>query len=215
MASRGQNFQSWNYSRDVLVENNYTLASRDTSRYRLAANQEDSINFGLTDRIIARGNYIVGGQSPSGCGLIADEGANYAQFLNNVLIDTGQCGIGISDGFNHIVDGNRIINSNPVRDGGNTAIYVWKVEPLSPPCSGVKVSNNIASQLKPDGTESGFWDGGGCDPVTLWNNVFDSAARAELMPVARKLAPPLIPPQPYTCPAPSPYTNRAGCNSSL
>src|SRR6202011_6268712 len=123
--SRGQNFQAWGNNSNVTVENNYTLSSTDTSKYLFAENQEDSINFGLTTGIVVRGNYITGGHSPSGCGLISDDQANGAQFVNNILLDTGQCGIGIAGGTNQIVDSNRGLNRTPLPGGGNTAIYWW------------------------------------------------------------------------------------------
>ena len=59
-------------------------------------------------------------------------------------------------------------------------------------------------------TESGYWNGGGCDPVTLTNNVWDAAARAQLTPVDQKLPPPAIPPSPLQCVAPAPWVNATG-----
>lgn len=204
--SRGQNFQSWKGSRDVLVENNFALASPDTALYKFPANQEDSMNFGETDGVIVRNNYITGGHSRSGCGLMADIGANNVHFIDNILVNTGQCGIGISDGVNQVVQGNRVMNRTPIQGGGNTAIYVWKQ--YAPPCGPVTVAGNIATQLKPDGTESSFWDGGGCGPVKLSKNVWGAHAASLLSPIRERLAPPRIPPQPHTTPANSPFTDR-------
>jgi len=210
--SRGQNFQSWNESRDILVENNYALASVDTRLYKFPENQEDSMNFGETDGVIARNNYISGGHSHSGCGLLADIRANNVKFLNNILVNTGQCGIGIGDGINQIVEGNRVVNRTPVRGGGNTAIYVWKQ--YAPPCGPVTVVNNIATQIKMNGAESSFWDGGGCGSVRLSNNIWGAKAASQLTPVHKRLPPPPIPPQPYIFPASSPFTNRASFEGS-
>jgi hypothetical protein len=213
--SRGQNFQAWSNSSNITVQNNYALSSTDTSKYRFAENQEDSINFGLTNGIVVQGNYITGGQSPSGCGLIADDRANDAQFLSNTVVDTGQCGIGIAGGANQVVDGNRVLNRTPVRGGGNTAIYVWKQYAAA--CGPVMVSNNIAAEIKLDGTQSGFWNGRGCDPVTLNNNTFDAAAQALLGSVKQKMLPPQIPPQPKDCVVASPFTNNKSlspCNTN-
>jgi hypothetical protein len=204
--SRGQNFQSWGSTSDVLVQGNYALSSTD-SKYAHPENQEDSINFGQTDQIVVKNNYVTGGHSDSGCGIIADDAANGVQFLANVLVDTGQCGISIADGTDQLVDGNQIINSTPTPNGGNTGLVVWKQ--YTDPCGPVTISNNVSSELKPDlTTESGYWNGGGCGTVTLTNNTFDSAARAMLTPVATKLPPPLIPPIPVSCSATSPWTNQ-------
>ena len=207
--SRGQNFLVYYGSSNVTVQNNYAFSSLDTTKYLFPENQEDSINFGVTTGIVARGNYVTGGHSNSGCGIIADDSANSAQFRSNVLVDTGQCGISIADGTNQVIDGNKILNTTPVAGGGNTAISVWKQ--YSSACGPVQVSNNIASALDTSGNPNSYWDGGGCAPVTLTNNVFDAAAAALLQPVSTNLPPPPIPPQPFACAVVSPYTN----NTSL
>jgi parallel beta helix pectate lyase-like protein/PKD domain-containing protein len=207
--SRGQNFQVWGSSSNVTVENNYTLSSTDTTKYLFAENQEDSMNFGLTDGIIASNNYITGGHSPSGCGLIADTGANSAQFLNNTIVNSGQCGIGVADGTNQVVDGNKILNTTPINGGGNTAIYVWNVTFSDPACGPVQISNNIASAITSSGSTNSFWSGGGCQTVTLTNNTFDAAALSLLS--SQNLTPPLIPPVPKDCVVTSPFTT----NTSL
>jgi hypothetical protein len=205
--ARGQNVQVWGMSSDVTVNSNYALSS-DDPMYGHPYVQEDSINFGFTDGVVAKNNYISGGQSQSGCGLIADEAANSVQFLDNVLVDTGQCGIGIASGTNQVVDGNKVLNSNPVA-GGNTGIYVWSQ--YMDACGPVSMTNNVSSALKPDlVTESGYWDGGGCAPVTLTNDVWDAAARMQLSPASQKMPPPSIPPVPVKCVAPAPWVNFTG-----
>lgn len=159
--------------------------------------------------IIASGNYVTGGHGNSGCGIIADDSANNAQFRSNVQVNTGQCGISVSDGTNHVVDGNKILNATPVAGGGNTAITVRKQ--YSSPCGHLQVSNNVASAVDTSDNPHSYWNGGGCDPLTLTNNVFDAAAAALLQPVSTNLLSPPIPPQPFACVVVSLYTN----NTSL
>jgi hypothetical protein len=210
---RGQNVQAWNAT-NVVVRNNYTLSSVDVHKYLYAEHQEDSINFGHAAPVVAEGNYVTGGHSPSGCGLLADVGANSIRLVGNDLVDTGQCGIGVASGTNQLVDDNEILNRTPVQGGGNTALYVWNQYP-SVPCGPVTVSNNIATEIRKDGSQSGFWDGGGCQPVGLTGNTWDEAARRLLTPVRTKLPPPLIPPQPKSCVVRSPYSTQTkwrGCN---
>jgi hypothetical protein len=202
---RGQNFQAWSSCKKITVEGNYALSSLD-AKYLYPEHQEDSINFGESDGIVAKNNYIRGGHSASGCGLIADAAADNAQFLGNTLVDTGQCGIGIADGLNGVVDGNRVLNRTPVAGAGNTGIYVWKQ--YSQPCGPTTVQNNVATEVRSDGTQSGYWNGGGCDPVTASNNTWDAAAQAALEPIDTKYPPPPIPPKPFACAAASPYTNQ-------
>src|SRR5579864_7593725 len=205
--SRGQNIQVWNNNSGVTVQNNYTLASTDTTKYKFAEAQEDSINFGpSTSGIMVQGNYVTGGHSASGCGVIADTGVVSGQFLSNTFLNTGQCGIGITSGVNVVVDSNKILNTMPVSGSGNTAIYVWKTV-SSDSCGPVLVSNNIASAITTTGTPDSYFDGGGCAPVTLMGNTFDSAAAMLLSPPSSKLPAPPIPPGPANCVAPSPFSN--------
>jgi hypothetical protein len=222
--SRGQNVQVFYGSSNVLVQNNYALASTDITKYGFAEDQEDSFDFGggpsagPTTGIVARYNYITGGHSVSGCGLTADTAANSAQFLNNTLVNTGQCGIGIADGTNQVVDGNKILNATPVNGGGNAALYVWKVHPSDPVCGPVQISNNVASAISSSGSANSFWDGSGCDPVTMTNNTFDAAAQQALSPASQTLPPPPIPPQPANCAIASPFTTSTAlpaCGSSV
>jgi hypothetical protein len=212
---RGQNFQCWSHGpkgsgprcRNVTVSDNYAVSSTDTGKYLYPDNGEDSINFGQTDGAIADNNFITGGHSNSGCGLIADKGTNNAEFRNNRLLDTGQCGIGISDGSNHVVENNKVLNRTPVSGAGNQGIYVWQSYKDKGSCSSVRIANNISIALKPDGSKTGYWKGKGCDPVTMENNVWGAEA-AKALSVERHFNPPPIPPQPKNCVVASPYTNQ-------
>jgi hypothetical protein len=201
--SRGQNVAAW-YARNVLVFKNYTLSSR--KGYKHPEVQEDSINFGFGANFVAVHNYVTGGHSASGCGIIADEAANNVLFTHNRLVNTAQCGIGIASGTDQLVEGNRIIGLAPVPGGGNTAIYVWNQ--YSEACGPVTVSKNTGVFRLADGTYNSFWNGGGCDPVTVTHNRWDEAAWDALYPPAKKMPPPLIPPQPRNCVARSPYSTQ-------
>ena len=215
---RGQNFQCWGDSlstpcADITVQDNYTLSSKNTHKYRYPDSQEDSINLGFTDpstRQLVTGNYVTGGQSASGCGIIADDTANSVQFTDNRLLNTGECGIGIADGTNQLVRGNKVYNTNPVPGGGNTAIYTW--QQYSAPCGPTAVTDNIADEIRSDGTHSGFWDGGGCSS-TESGDTWNAAADPLLTPVSKVFRKPLIPPQPKHCIVTSPYTTNTRAHS--
>ena len=208
--SRGQNFQCWQGGAgtgcsSITLQNNYALSSTNTTLYLYPEQQEDSINFGYTNGAVVQNNFVTGGHSSSGCGLIADDTANTIHLLSNLLLNTGQCGIGIADGTNQLVDSNKVYNTTPVAGGGNTAIYTWKQ--YSNPCGPTVVSNNIADEIQSDGTHSGFWDGGGCS-TSLSGNIFDQSADSSLTPTSTVFAPPLIPPKPKNCVALSPYSTQ-------
>ena len=205
---RGQNFQCWgadssNACINVTFQNNYTLSSTDTTRYLYPEDQEDSVNFGYTNTATVTGNFITGGHSQSGCGVIADDTANNITIENNRLLNTGQCGIGIADGTTQIVQSNQVYNTTPVAGGGNTAIYAWKE--YSNPCGPTTIANNIADEIQPNGSHSGYWDGGGCS-ATISGNVFGTSADPTLT-APGTFAPPAIPPVPKNCVVSSPYTN--------
>jgi hypothetical protein len=214
---RGQNFQCWGTNPDhicvsVVVKNNYALSSLDATKYLYAENQEDSINFGVTNGAIVQDNYITGGHSRSGCGLIADNRANNMRFERNLLLDTGQCGIGVAGGTNQLVSSNKIYNSTPVAKGGNTAIYSWKQ--YAGPCGPTMISNNFADMTLANRRHNAYWDGGGCN-VSLSDNIFNAAADPALTPASNVFPTPLIPPQPKKCIATSPYTTNTIAASGL
>jgi hypothetical protein len=217
--SRGSNIQVWQNSQSVLIENNYTLASLDKSLYTFPADQSDSMSFGGgVNGITVRNNYISGGFWPYGCGLIAESGSNNVQFLGNTLVDTGQCGIAIEGGTNHVVDRNRILNQTSLLGGGNTAVIVFKLDASDATCGPVSFTDNTAYGVKPGGQVSSFWNGGGCSPITSTGNTWDQAAFGALTQSNQKLSPPMIPPQPDSCVVASPFSNQTGfpgCNGPV
>jgi hypothetical protein len=222
---RGQNVQALDSSNITVLEN-YLLSSTSRS-YIYPENQEDAINIYDSNTFTVKNNYITGGHSASGCGIVIDYQSNYGNILSNILANTGQCGIGVADGVGHVIDSNKILNLTPVvsPDAGNVALYVWKRSSKnrlgcggSNPSYQIRVSNNVADELKPDGvTHSGWWNGGGCDPIMLVSNTWNKAAYNVLYPMTSTNRPPLIPPQPYDCVASSPYstqTSHPPCKSN-
>jgi len=244
---RGQQIQT-GAGADVTISNNLLVSTRDATLgpaigtdstalilMSQGANSnppEDSINIYTTHYANIEGNYITGGldattpysggaQSPSGCGILIDSdkviGADHADIANNVVVNTGQCGIGVGTGINQTVTRNKVINVNS-NDGGNTAIYIWKQYP--PGCGPVLLNGNLATEVKPGGYSSGYWNGGGCAPVTCDGvdthidscNTFDygttNTAQKLLLADPTIRTPPLIPPLPKHCVVRSPYSTQ-------
>jgi hypothetical protein len=194
----------------------------------------DSLSIYTTQFADVENNYITGGldatapgsggaQDVTGCGLIADGsttlGPNHATFKNNILFNAGECAIGIAAGTNQAVTANKSLSLNP-NTGGNTADYVWnQYSPTA--CGPVLLSGNIATLIRSDAYASGYWNGGGCAPVTCDGtnrnidscNTFDygSGRTAYNALIADPLVTraPLIPPQPKNCVAKSPYSTQA------
>jgi Abnormal spindle-like microcephaly-assoc'd, ASPM-SPD-2-Hydin len=206
---RGAQFQCGTNCKNITVKNNYTLDSADKTKYLYPGDQYDAINFGTVDPFIVQGNFVTGGRTTSGCGLIADTGANNGQFLDNLVLNSGQCGIGIANG-SHKVDGNKVYNTTPVVGGGNVAIYVGSP---NNPCGPVTVTNNISDEVETDGSHNPYHSGtcqGVTPSITLGGNVFGAAADALLTPVDSVFPTPSIPPEPKTCVAVSPYSTQVG-----
>ncbi len=202
---RGSNFQCWNNCINITVQNNYALSSND-AKYLYSEATTDSISFGVTAGFVAQNNFITGGHSVSGCGIMADTFSNNGQILSNSLLNTGQCGIGITDG-SHIANGNKVYNTNPVSGGGNTAMYVAHYG-KSATCGPVTIINNVTDGLKPNGTHSGWWEAGDCGNIDIATDTFASSADTLLTPVSVVFVPPLIPPQPKNCVVTSPYSTQ-------
>lgn len=187
------------------------------SGYLFSENQEDSLNFYNSVSFTAENNYVMGGHSPSGCGLIMDDGADSGVFQGNILYDTGQCGIGVANGTNQSVTANKVLNLTPVPGAGNTAIYIWNQ--YGSACGPVLLNGNIATEIRSDGA-SGYWNGGGCAPVTCDGtnvsvdscNTFDygneTSAYDALIQDPAMANPPLIPPGPRNCVVKSPYSTQ-------
>jgi hypothetical protein len=240
---RAQNFQSWSghaHNSSITVSNNYAFSCvirggpsgvecpLNGPTYLHSEAQEDSINFGYTDNITVQDNWIEGGHSRTGCGIIMDDAANGGYIQHNVLYEMGQCGVGLAGGMNHIVDGNRILSR---RAPYNVGIYVWNQ--YREPRGSITVSNNISSVLAPSSagcnpdaetcTYNGYWNHGNWGATTESGNTFDMGtygpgggpAYQALNPITFTNPPPMIPPQPKRCVAKSPYstqTSAPGCS---
>ena len=203
---RGSNFQCWNHCSNVVVQNNYALSSLDTTRFLYPEATEDSLNFGVTTGFVAQNNFLSGGHSQYGCGIMADTFSNNGQILNNQLLNTGQCGIGITDG-SQVANGNKVHNVNPVKGGGNTAMYVAHYG-QSNICGPMTIAENIADEDRANGTHSGWWNRKDCGTIDISTDTFSGPAHQVLTPESGVFVPPLIPPQPKNCVVTSPYSTQ-------
>lgn len=193
----------------------------------------DNMSFYEAQGVTAENNFITGGldattagsggcQDPTGCGVIADGskslGANNVTIENNILLNTGGCGINIATGTNQVVENNKVISQNS-NGGAQTAFVVWN-EYSPTACGPVTLNRNIGTLVRSNAYASGYWKGTGCDPVTCDGtntnidscNTFDygsgrSAYKSMIINSAVN-KPPLIPPLPKNCVANSPYSTQ-------
>jgi hypothetical protein len=62
-------------------------------------------------------------------------------------------------------------SAQPIRKIRSTLVNQYK----NVSCGPVTVSENVATELRKDGTQSGFWDGGECEPPVRRRNVWNAA----------------------------------------
>jgi parallel beta-helix repeat protein len=106
-------------------------------------------------------NFIRGGKNnnTSGSGImLGNGGGSYQTARYNIVLYTGNCGIGVSGGSNIIVDGNSIFMKpySGVADSlQHLGLYVWNqasVGGVPQPSDGITISHNTSSSDK-----QGFW----------------------------------------------------------
>lgn len=115
---------------------------------------------------VAKNRFKGGGPSTSGSGImLGDNGGSSLVCEDNVLVETGQVGIGVAGGVGVIVRRNRVYSA--ARTSSNVGIYAWAQGGVA--TSGIEVSENHVNWKKADGTDSHLWDGGNVGAITGWN----------------------------------------------
>jgi hypothetical protein len=222
----GDQFQSWGTSTtqpntNMTVSNNYTISA--LTGYLYPSNSSDQINFGNTTGIIAQNNWINGAQYANACGITIDYGSNSAQVIGNTVDNTYNCGIAIATGTNHTVSSNKILITGGGPNAGGIAIVGSFNSPS--PCGTITLSYNYAYAAQSSGWVQGYYNDGYCTAMTLTSNTLDVGctvpnckAYSALYTLPTTNPPPLIPPQPYSCVATSPYstqTSKALCSGTV
>ena len=209
---KGHSLQAWadpsNPNSNINASNNYVLDSSDPT-FKFPGASSDYMNFGFTNGVVIQNNWIGGDPNHTdqhACGLIGDDSSNNVQILNNVVSNTFNCGIGIASGTNQMVSGNKVLLTPPTTSFAAGISINGGYSPV--PCGPVSVSNNIAYAIQSSGWIQSYYDNGYCKPVTLTGNTFDQAAYNILYPIEQTNPPPLIPPQPHSCVAASPYSTQ-------
>lgn len=116
--------------------------------------------------IIIDGNYINGGFSASGSGImLGDNGGSYQTAEDNVCINTGNAGIAISGGDHMSLINNRVFSS---KNGvSNVGVYL---NPYSAsPITNATVQGNIVNWTNKGGAKNGYWLGSGVTIPNGWN----------------------------------------------
>ncbi len=196
---RGQHVQLWSCNKGGPLEqrcevsSNYGRLDPERGSVLGATHTEDMINVGKSNYFLVEDNYVIGGDSASGCGIIVEGPASYTTIRDNVVIRTAQCGIGVSNSDHTLVESNRVLDTNLVALGltsGNVGIYVWRKSDSTDYCYNNTVQRNIVSNRFPDGKYNDLYLSTRCTNTVKLDNITGSAARSLLTPEADKLPPP-------------------------
>ena len=123
-----------NASNHVTVQGVHTFADN--------TNQEDAINVYKSSTVTVQDSVIVGGFSPTGCGIVIDTDSQNVTVQRNTVSDQSNCGIGLASGTGHYVQNNTVMRTRQ-------AYYANKF-------SGKKCGGTFRNNVTPDG---GFWKG--------------------------------------------------------
>lgn len=251
---RGQQFQSGNGTSSLTVENNRTLSCEQSAcathssgtgvscllcsnstlsgdAFPYYAVQEDAINIYGTATSTITDNWVEGGDSPSGQGILIDDGSGGTiNITGNVLKDYGHGCVGPYGGGTITISNNKCESLTYI-DQYQNGMYFYN--PYSS-TGAITISDNVVSTLF--GNSSGTFDSG-CNPATTscyfnsfgggtsgsltltigsgnnYDNLYPApigggsgSAYEALNPIASTDPPPLIPPEPENCVANSPYS---------
>lgn len=130
---------------------------------------EDVVSLHNSSNIIVEDNHFEGTNwsSTSGSGIaLSDGGGSNNIARRNKLLNIGQVAIFIASGSNNKIQDN-VIYGEP-RTGSNVGIYIWNRS--SSACTGAVMTGNKVHFQKADGTQSGYWYGGGCTVSSSGND---------------------------------------------
>jgi len=149
------------------------------------SNAEDDVNVNAsngvaTSPIMISGNWIRGGTSKTGGGIVlGDNGGSYQTAQNNILVNTAAYGIGIADGTNMQIIGNKIYGAQtPV---SNVGIAVQDYYGIG--CAMNTITGNYVNWTNSSGVRNDGWNANNCGIVTGWaNNTWNANITASILP---------------------------------
>ena len=150
------------------------------------SNTEDDVNMNASNGtasspIMISGNWIRGGTSKTGGGIVlGDNGGSYQTAENNILVNSGAYGIGIADGTNMEVINNKVYGAQT--SISNVGIGVQNDYGLA--CSLNTITGNYVNWTNAKGVRNDNWNANNCGTIIGWaNNTWNANINASLLPV--------------------------------
>lgn len=149
---------------------------------------EDIINLNQSNGtaqspIMVKGNWIRGGgPSPSGGGInLGDMGGSYQVAEDNILVDVGQYGIGISGGNNMTLRNNKVYGSKKPFNNVGITVCNW-YENLGSSYN-ITVANNEVNYIHKNGYLNNWWFANNVEPISgKETNVYKASMNASVLP---------------------------------
>jgi hypothetical protein len=214
----GHGVQFWRSSlsgiSNITMTHNYLL-DHAGSPYNFTPSQSDGLSCGHVTGCYENNNYVVfdpvGGKvNIAACGIIAESGSTVQQ-LNNVISQAFNGGTCVSNSDHVTISGNKIELKQP---SSGTAGGIIVEADTSTQCHDISTTGNTSYAIQSSGYVQGYWASSNCTTnVTQSGNTLNGSALAALDPIASTNPPPLIPPLPFACVAPSPYSTQTSAQS--
>jgi len=130
---------------------------------------------------VAGNKFRGGGPDTTGGGIMTgDNGGNYQQIENNILVDAGQYGIAIASGTNINILNNQVYARQ--QPWTNVGIYAWN-QTAGTTCSLNTVQGNSVNFTNKHGVSSPYWFDVSCQPISgATNNNWNATFGPEILP---------------------------------
>ena len=132
--------------------------------------------------ILIAGNWIRGGgPSKTGGGImLGDNGGEYETARDNILVNPGEYGMGISGGHHMEIINNKIYSKQ--QPFTNVGLYIWAQAGAT--CSLNTISGNQVNWKMASGEVNNSWNNGNCGPVNGWpDNIMNANIDESLLPL--------------------------------
>ena len=209
----GHGVQFWRGSlsgiSNIFITNNYLLDD-GSGTYLYTPHQSDGLSCGHVTTCNENGNYVVfdptnGTVNIAACAIIVESGTTVQQ-ENNIMGQTYHGGPCMSNTHFGTMTGNKVLIKAPSEA---SAAGLQLEADTTAQCSDLTATGNTSYTIQNGGGLQSLFVSSKCTTnITSSPNTLDAAALSALDPLSSTNPPPLIPPVPVECVAPSPYVTQ-------
>lgn len=197
---------------NITITNNYLLDDSSGVTYPAspASAQSDGLSCGHVTTCTENGNYVVfdpvnGTVNIAACGIISESGTT-VNMNNNIIGQTFHGGPCMSNVIGGTMTGNKVLIKAPT---DSSAAGLELEADTTAQCGNISATNNTAYTIQSGGGLQSLFVSSKCTTnITSTPNTLDAAALSALDPLSTTNPPPLIPPVPVECVAPSPWATQ-------